>query len=656
MKKVLTLALSLSLVFSLTACGGNNSTKVDNQKTPAASQNAQEDGKITGKQLVRNVHARKAIMLTFDKEYITEVILGTGALANDFFVPKEFATLNGKDFREFAPDGWHHLNLEEAKKEWKIAKKELGIDEATVTFTTFDGPGATKKIAEAFQSALEENLEGLHVNISQQPFKNKIAKAAKGEFDMEIAGWNPDYPDPMTFLDMWAKGSGQNTIGFDNAEYNKIIADCKSGDLAAKAEERWKALQRAEEILVKEEAVVMPLFQQGASYAQKSYLKNLGRHKFGGPSYKQATTEKSDENGKHIIHLSTGDDIPTLDPSKATNEVTFEIIRNSMENLVMLDLKDEVEPGVAEKWEVSEDGKTYTFHLRDSKWSNGEAVTAKDFEYSWKRLADPKTASQYQFMIETIQLKNFKGVMSGDLPVDELGVKATDDKTLVVELEQPVPFFLKTITLANFAPLNQKFVEEKGDQFAIGEDNLLYNGAYMLDKVETGYGYELIKNPSYWDTKNVMNDGVTFRNIKDNTSKVNLYQKDEIDLVGILADFLEQYQDSEEYHTKLTSSNMYIIFNVGNDGKKADAKEETEEKATEEKKEEAKEEQSEKADENKKEENKEEKSEKSDDEKAKEDNKEVKEDKSDKKADEEKKEKKKEESKEEKKDESKKAE
>ncbi len=339
MKKTLTLLLSLALVFSMTACGGKTDTDKDKdnkntnqqssqekdsgkeKKEPAKDDKKKSDSKITGKQLVRNLHARKAMMLALDKKYIEEVILGSGAIAIDFFVPKEFAIKDGKDFREFAPNGWYAHNVEEAKKEWALAKKELGFDTVKVRFTTWDGEGS-KKMAEYIQAQMKENLDGLNLIVDQQPFKNKIARAAKGDFDMEIAGWNPDYPDPMTFLDMWAYGNGQNTIGFNNPEYNKIIADCKSGDLTSKLDERWKALQRAEEILVKDECVVLPVLQRASSYVQKPTLKNLGKHKFGSSTtFNTATTENVDKDGKHIIHLTDSSDVPTIDPNKASDVV-----------------------------------------------------------------------------------------------------------------------------------------------------------------------------------------------------------------------------------------------------------------------------------------------------------------------------------------------
>ncbi len=569
MKKIAVILLALSLTFTLSACDVKNKAKQDNlQKNKFNSKNTQNEKeikKITGKELVRNKHARKAIIMSIKKDYIVDEIINSGHIAIDYFIPVNFAKYNKKDFREFAPEGWNHYNLEEAKKEWSLAKDELGFDEATLEFLTYDSDLYPKKMAEYIQASLTSNLDGLTVVINQQPFKNKIKLAKKGQFEMEYAGWMPDYPDPMTFLDMWAAGNGQNTIGFNNEEYNKIIHDTKVGELAFQPDKRWQALQRAEEILVRDEAVLMPIFQVGSSYVQKATLKGLELHNFGSPTtFKNATTEIKNKDGKRIIKLS-GEDVPTLDSTKASNVITFEIINNCMENLVMLDKNDDVKPGVAKSWDISEDKKRYTFHLRKSKWSNGDPVTAHDFVYAWHRLADKATGSQYRFMIETIQLKNYQAVLDGELPLSELGVKALDDQTLEVSLEKPIPYFLKTITLANFAPLNQEFVEEKGEKFASSKDDVLYNGAYIIDSLDTGYGYSFAKNPNYWDVKNVKNDGVEFRVIKEKSAAMNLYENGELDRVDIIAEYKEKYEDDPSYNNNLETSTYYIIFNVGND-------------------------------------------------------------------------------------------
>src|SRR5699024_8754641 len=141
----------------------------------------------------------------------------------------------------------------------------------------------------------------------------------------------------------------------------------------------------------------------------------------------------------------------------------------------------ELEEGIATDHESSEDGLTWTFDLReDAEWENGDPVTAHDFVYAWQRAIDPDTGSEYgPFMMNGV-IKNAEDISNGDTDVEELGVEADGDYTLVVTLEKPVPYFEELITMGTFLPLNQEFVEEQGDDFATSSDNLLANGPFKI--------------------------------------------------------------------------------------------------------------------------------------------------------------------------------
>jgi oligopeptide transport system substrate-binding protein len=243
---------------------------------------------------------------------------------------------------------------------------------------------------------------------------------------------------------------------------------------------------------------------------------------------------------------------------------------NVLEGLVMLGDGDVVVPGVATDWTVNEEGTEYIFNLRDSKWSNGDAVTANDFVYSFRRLADPATGSQYQFMVETAQLKNYAAVMAGEMPTTELGVEAIDEKTLKITLEIPVPYFVKLMTFPNFYPVNEAFVTANADAFGTSIDTTLYNGAYYLSQWDIGYGYAMMKNDMYWDAANVMNDGVTYRIIKDTAAGVNLYDTGEVDRTGLSGEFVEQYIDHPHFTLKPGTATYYLVFNINNTGMAAE--------------------------------------------------------------------------------------
>ena len=136
-------------------------------------------------------------------------------------------------------------------------------------------------------------------------------------------------------------------------------------------------------------------------------------------------------------------EVQSLDPQIATDGTSFEVIADYTDGLMQMDADGAAVPAIAETYDISEDGKTYTFHLRDAKWSNGDAVTAADFVFGWQRAVDPANASEYSYMLSDIgQVVNAAEIIAGEKPVTDLGVTAVDDKTLEVQLNVPVSYFL----------------------------------------------------------------------------------------------------------------------------------------------------------------------------------------------------------------------
>ncbi|MDN5567255.1 MAG: ABC transporter substrate-binding protein, partial [Paracoccus sp. (in: a-proteobacteria)] len=146
------------------------------------------------------------------------------------------------------------------------------------------------------------------------------------------------------------------------------------------------------------------------------------------------------------------DAIKSLDPAKNTDVEGSDALRSLFEGLMNEDAKGEMVPGVAESYEVSDDQLTYTFKLRDAKWSNGDPVTADDFAFAWQRVVNPETASEYAWYMELMNIKNATQIVAGEMPAEELGVKAIDDKTLEVTLTTPTPYFVSTLSHATTYP------------------------------------------------------------------------------------------------------------------------------------------------------------------------------------------------------------
>lgn len=279
---------------------------------------------------------------------------------------------------------------------------------------------------------------------------------------------------------------------------------------------------------------------------------------------------ESKKSAKQELHLMNGDQIPTMDSSKATDTYAFQFLGESMEGLYRLGKDGEVKPGIAEDHKVSDDGLTWTFKLRkDAKWSNGDPVTAHDFVYAWQRAVDPKTGSEYgPYMMDGV-IKNATAVNEGKVPVDQLGVKAEDDYTLVVELENPTPYFKSLTTFGTFLPLNQKFVEEKGDKYATSSENLLFNGPFTLEKWNsTSNEWELVKNDNYWDKDAVKLEKITFVVVKDPQAGVDLYEKGDVDRAGLSSDLVDVYSSNDDYATVPQASVFYLKLNQVRNGQK----------------------------------------------------------------------------------------
>jgi oligopeptide transport system substrate-binding protein len=283
----------------------------------------------------------------------------------------------------------------------------------------------------------------------------------------------------------------------------------------------------------------------------------------GGNDEQSENGSSGSKSGEKVLNFVNGDTIPTMDPSLATDEYGFQFIGSTMEGLYRLDKDGNAVEGIAKSHDVSKDGLTYTFHLRDdAKWSNGDPVTAHDFVYSWQRAVDPKTGSEYgPYMMDNV-IKNATAISEGKLPVDQLGVTAKDDYTLVVELENPIPYFATLTTFGTFMPLNQKFVEAQGDKFATSTDTLLFNGPYTLENwTSTSNKWNLAKNDKYWDADTVKIDKITFTVVKDPQTSVELYESGKVDRTTLTADLVDVYSSDEDYQVFPESTVSYIKMN-----------------------------------------------------------------------------------------------
>jgi len=217
----------------------------------------------------------------------------------------------------------------------------------------------------------------------------------------------------------------------------------------------------------------------------------------------------------------------TLDPHQATGTPAYDILRDLYEGLTTESVRSELQPGAAESWEISEGGTRYVFHLReDGRWSNGEPVTAHDFVSSFRRVLDPLTASPNAQMLTSIV--NADAVIKGNLPADQLGVRALDTLTLEIRLTSPTPYFLGLLNHSAAYPVHSASLPQAGAAFA-RRGKLISNGAYMLDDWRPHEYLEAVKNPYYWDRGNVAIERVRFLPIEEPFTELHQYRADEID-------------------------------------------------------------------------------------------------------------------------------
>ena len=257
--------------------------------------------------------------------------------------------------------------------------------------------------------------------------------------------------------------------------------------------------------------------------------------------------------------------IESLDPQQATDGTSFEVIADYTDGLMQMDADGQAVPAIAESYDLSDDGLTYTFHLRsDAKWSNGTPVTAADFVFAWQRAVDPAVASEYAYMLSDIgQVKNAAEIIAGKKDKSELGVTAVDDVTLQVELNVPVSYFLSLMYFPTFYPVNEEFFNSCGDTFATSPETTLSNGAFVLDSYEpAATAFHLTKNADYYDAAKVQLSGLSYQVIQDSQQALMNYQTGVLDTTLVNGEQVDQVKDDPEFMTVGAGYLWYVSPNM----------------------------------------------------------------------------------------------
>lgn len=281
----------------------------------------------------------------------------------------------------------------------------------------------------------------------------------------------------------------------------------------------------------------------------------------------KSSTEESTSNeqvaeqgNKKVFRYAEEAEPTILDPHKSFNPISLDITYAVYEGLTRV-YDGEVLPGMAESWDVSEDGLTYTFHLRDAKWSDGEPVTAEDFTYSFERLFNPDTLSDYgNFAVYFEGGEDYWEGKTTDFST--VGVKALDDKTLECKLVVPKKYFLNLMGFGAFHPVRQDYIEKYGESYGSDPEKAVYNGPFILKEWKHEESLLEVKNDDYWDKDNIHLDEVQISIVNNPATRVNMYETDQLDFTQLTKTDIPSYEKENKVNIQPNSSIYWLQYQV----------------------------------------------------------------------------------------------
>jgi len=266
-----------------------------------------------------------------------------------------------------------------------------------------------------------------------------------------------------------------------------------------------------------------------------------------------ACAVSSSAESADYLGVMLGTNVMSLDTNLATDGDSFEVIADCIDGLMQMDAEGAAVPALAESYDLSDDGLTYTFHLRDAKWSNGTPVTANDFVFAWRRIA--QLAGEYAYMLDEIgNIKGAAEIISGkESDLTTLAVNAADDKTLVVELNVPVSFFPSLMYFPTFYPINEEFYNSLADgTYGTSPETFLSNGAFVLESYTPGTAdLSVKKNPDYWDADRVKLAGIKYQVVGSSDNALTAFRNNTLDVVMVSGNQVDAAKKDADLNEKL---------------------------------------------------------------------------------------------------------
>ena len=273
------------------------------------------------------------------------------------------------------------------------------------------------------------------------------------------------------------------------------------------------------------------------------------------------STEVAASTGEKILSVQVGPDPETIDPALNSAVDGGNMLLHAFECLLAVDQDGKLIPGQAESWETSEDGLTWTFHLRDGlKWSDGSDLTANDFVYSWKRVCDPMVAAPYAETVLSM-VAGYEEAIAGDL--DALQVVAADDQTLVVTLSAPCSYFGSLAAFATLSPVQQATVEANGDAWATAAETYISNGPFYVSEWGPGSHILMSKNPYFWYADAIKLDGIKWNLIEDANAAYSAYQTGEVLMIkDVPTEEIPSLTGSSDFYVDPIIGTYYLSLNI----------------------------------------------------------------------------------------------
>ena len=523
MKKLLALILAAVMVLSLAACAGSGNTDT-NPTDPAKEMTAEEKA-------LAEAEIRSALGLLFERNYIVEQIAQGGQVPASSFVAMGMTDADGSEFYKNSGtsdeyDGYYDVAVEayeaNCQKAMEILSKYYEVDDSgklvgfpTLTYL-YNTSDSHKAIGEYLQSALAGI--GITMNLENQEWNTFLDTRKNGDFSVARNGWVADYNDPMCFLDMWTTGSGNNDVQFgreDHADAKLYDLDLTAYGYDVKVEKgtwaetydvlipliktctdndaRYAMMHIAEDMLMSTGAIV-PLYFYTDLYMIDDSVEGFFSNPLGYKYFSGTTVNGSSE----LLNVCIGSEPDTIDPALNSAVDGATLVSHLFAGLAKWDQDDngnlvivpdcaaELPEGVA-----NDDGTvTYTYTLKDGlKWSDGQPLTAKDFEFAWKRAA-VEGFGDYYYMFEVI-----KGAPN------DLAVEAIDDKTLTVTLNNAVAYWNELLAFPTYFPVREDVVAN--ENWATDPSTYVCNGAYTISSWEHSSNIVMTKNENYHDAANV---------------------------------------------------------------------------------------------------------------------------------------------------------